>query len=120
MKRNILFVLILALCLSVTLCACGGDETPTTDTTSSSEQSGTGTDTSNEETYSTGLEYAQEGDGYAVIGIGSCKDTEIKIPKKYRSKPVTRILPYAFAYNNDITSVVVPDTVYDVCEYAFA
>lgn len=122
MKRNILAVLILAFGLIFTLCACGGDEPPATDTTSSSETANTGTgntDTNDKETYSTGFEFAKEGDSYAIMGVGTCKDTEVKIPKKYKNKPVTRIHPYAFAYNQNIKSVVVPDTVYDICDSAF-
>ena len=122
MKKKILLALLLVLCLGVALCSCGGDEPPATETTSSSEQTNTGTgntDTNDKETYSTGFEFVEEGDSYAIMGVGTCKDTEVKIPKKYKNKPVTRIHPYAFAYNQSIKSVVVPDTVYDVCESAF-
>ena len=47
---------------------------------------------------SEGLEYSlnSDGNGYTVTGIGTCTDTEIVIPSKHNSKPVTSIGESAF------------------------
>ena len=69
-------------------------------------------------TSSKGLEYelAEDGweydgyDGYVVIGIGDCTDTDIIIPSIYNGQPVTVIGSDAFAFES-ITSVTIPDSV---------
>lgn len=47
------------------------------------------------------------GKGYAVTGMGTCRDTELVIPAWYEGKPVTKIADEAFA-NTWITSVTIP------------
>ena len=60
---------------------------------------------------SEGLEYSLNSDetGYAVTGIGSCTDTELVIPSKHNSKPVTSIGDHAFN-NIRLTSVTIPNS----------
>ena len=70
---------------------------------------------------SEGLEYSLNSDetGYTVTGIGSCTDTEIVIPSKHNSKPVTSIGDYAFDGCTGLTSVTIPDSVTSIGEDAF-
>ena len=71
--------------------------------------------------FSSGLEFNSNGDGTcSVKGIGTCKDTEIKIP--YRSRLgdlVTGIASFAFKENGKIKSLTIPDSVKVIEEYAF-
>lgn len=63
-------------------------------------------------TESKGLEYELNGDGYSLVGIGTCVDTEIVIPATYRNLPVTRIYRSAFEYyGSNITSITIPESV---------
>ena len=61
-------------------------------------------------TSSTGLVYELNDDkeSYSVTGIGSCEDTDIVIPAKYKGLPVTDISWSAFHGNTDLTSVDIP------------
>jgi hypothetical protein len=69
---------------------------------------------------SIGLEYVEVEDGtYFITGIGDCTDTEIVIPSTLRDKPVSGIDDYAFAYCDQIVSVVIPDSVTDIQDFAF-
>ncbi|MDE6442508.1 MAG: leucine-rich repeat domain-containing protein [Clostridia bacterium] len=69
-----------------------------------------------------GLEYTLNDDGksYSVTGIGSATDTKIVISAEYEGKPVTDIGKSAFAENQSITSVTVPDSVTVIKTSAFA
>ncbi len=76
-------------------------------------------------TDSLGLEFESRGDGTAVlIGIGECTDTEIIIPSvTLEGDLVTEIGDYAF-YSNPyttsyITSVIIPEGVISIGEFAF-
>jgi len=69
---------------------------------------------------STGLDYKLNNNGeYIVSGIGSCEDTEIVIPKKYKGKSVTGIGEGAFSHCTQITSVVLPDSILSIGNFAF-
>lgn len=70
---------------------------------------------------SEGLEYSLNSDetGYTVTGIGSCTDTEIVIPSKHNSKPVTSIGYQAFYNCSGLTSVTIPDSVTSIGYRAF-
>ena len=73
--------------------------------------------------YSEGLAYLEACDtcvGYEVYGIGDCTDTDIVIPPTYNGEPVTEICYTAFEGNEDITSVVIPDSVTTICDDAFS
>ena len=74
-----------------------------------------------EESYSKNLDYklSDDGESYWVIGIGTCNDENIIIPSQYNGKPVTKIYDYAFYVSNNIKSVIIPDTVKSIGDYAF-
>ena len=71
---------------------------------------------------SEGLEYSlnSDGNGYTVTGIGTCTDTEIVIPSKHNSKPVTSIDVRAFYNCIGLTSVTIPNSVTSIGESAFS
>ena len=60
---------------------------------------------------SEGLEYEINSLGtfYGVKSIGSCTDTDIRIPETYQGLPVAYVMENAFADNTDIISVTLPD-----------
>ena len=70
---------------------------------------------------SQGLEYAliDGTENYAVIGIGTCTDTEIVIPQLYKGFPVTSVRSRAFENQTQITSVILPKTMVTVQKRAF-
>ena len=68
-----------------------------------------------------GLEYELSADDsyYIVTGIGSCTETELVIPSKYKGLPVREIAANAFQYQKQLTSVVIPESVEIIGRYAF-
>ena len=69
---------------------------------------------------SIGLSYSKNSDGtYTVVGIGSCTDTEVIIPKEYNGEKVVAIAEKAFSENSKITSVKIGDNVTVIGEKAF-
>ncbi len=71
---------------------------------------------------SQGLEYIlnSDGNGYTVKAIGTCKDTDLKIPSSHKSKPVTAIAEKAFLECNNLTSVAFPKSVTSIGDEAFS
>ena len=69
---------------------------------------------------SKGLKYRalQDGESYAVIGIGTCTDKIIIIPKTYEGKPVTEIGEEAFQ-GADIEEVHIPEGISVIGREAF-
>ena len=68
-----------------------------------------------------GLELKYNNDGtYTVQWHGRCKDTDIIIPSRYYAYPITIIGRSAFKGREDVTSVVIPDTVNVIKECSFA
>jgi hypothetical protein len=58
--------------------------------------------------------------GYIVTGIGECKDAHIFIPAVHNNLPVTAIEKRAFAENNTITAITIPESVVKIGGMAFA
>ncbi len=70
---------------------------------------------------SDGLEFTLNEDGlsYSVVSKGSCTDTDIVIPAVHNEKPVTRIETEAFKWDDELTSVTIPDSVTSIGADAF-
>lgn len=71
---------------------------------------------------SEGLEYSLQADGksYSVVGVGTCKDELIIIPKKYNGKPVAKIEGSAFYNYKRIVNVKLPNSITSIEGWAFA
>ncbi len=70
---------------------------------------------------STGLEYAlnADGKGYSVVGIGTCTDTQIVIPRMHNGLPVTAIGDSAFAECDSLISVKIQKGITSIGDGAF-
>lgn len=66
-------------------------------------------------------ELSSDGTYYTLVGKGTTPDTvtEIVIDSEYKGKPVTEIGTRAFANDSYITSIIVPDSVKSIDNYAF-
>ncbi len=62
---------------------------------------------------SLGLEYAlnEDNNSYSVVSVGTCQDTDIVIPSKYKDKPITIIRANAFNGYTALTSITIPESV---------
>ena len=71
---------------------------------------------------SEGLTYSLRSDqsSYMVSGIGTCKDTNIVIPAEYDGLPVTEVGYGAFQGLDNLTSVILPDSITNLGYYVFA
>ena len=70
---------------------------------------------------SVGLEYQlnADGQGYTLMGVGSCEDTDVVVAEEYEGKPVTAIDERAFFKSQTITSIWTGDSVSKIGDYAF-
>lgn len=68
---------------------------------------------------STGLAFAPDGDGYALVGKGSCADTEIIVPSMHAGKPVVSVEKEAFREENTMKSIYLPSSVKTVADAVF-
>ncbi|MBQ4116734.1 MAG: leucine-rich repeat protein, partial [Clostridia bacterium] len=71
--------------------------------------------------YSEGLEYTLSSDEtyYIVSGIGTCTDASIIIPDIYENRPVKEIKAMAFRNNQNITELIISDSILSIGNYAF-
>ena len=65
------------------------------------------------------FEFNAAKNGYTVVGIGTCLDTDIVIPDTYNGKAVTSIAEEAFLQQIQISSVVIPGSVTIIGANAF-
>ncbi len=68
---------------------------------------------------SEGLSFAENGDTYALSGIGTFAGGQLRIPYYHQGKPVTEISEKAFFQNATVTSVLIPDSVSSIGNSAF-
>ena len=120
MKKIVLFFMLILL-VSTVVVSCAETATKSEPTGSTSEPTGMEEPPTDEPIYSEGLAYRlnSDGTGYAVVGIGTCTDTNIVIPATYEGKPVTRIGEAAFRGCYGLLCVTIPDSVISIEEYAF-
>ena len=62
---------------------------------------------------------SEDGESYAVSGIGSLTNAHVVIPSSYKGKPVTAIGDGAFENCQTIASVIVPEGVTSIGNRAF-
>ena len=131
--KKLLAILLIVCMLATALAACGnkdkgGKNKDKNDTTSSDNTQdntdGNNGDNGNENAPvkdSEGLEYKlnEDGLGYTVVGIGTCTNTELVIPKTHNGLPVTSIGDEAFYNCSSLTSVTIPDSVTSIGYGAF-
>ncbi len=69
-----------------------------------------------------GLQYELNAGGtsYSVIGIGTAIDSEIYVLSSYNNLPVVSIEDFAFSSCNNITSIIIPDSVTSIGDFAFS
>ena len=70
--------------------------------------------------YSEGLELRFDGDYYTVLGIGTCTDTDIIIPREYEGYPITAIDSNAFFSETSIKSFAISELVTNIGHDAFS
>jgi hypothetical protein len=64
-------------------------------------------------------EFTEDGLGYALVGIGSFKGKVAVVPAEHEGIPVLEIGAQAFAYNDIIEELVIPDSVVRIGNGAF-
>lgn len=120
MKRKLLIAL-----LSVTSAACCAFGLAACDKSGSVDGPGTGDHNRDPDFIredndgGTKLEYASNGNGYTITGIGTETRTDIVIPDKIKDVKVTAIADDAFNGRTDITAVKIPDSIEKIGENAF-
>jgi hypothetical protein len=73
-----------------------------------------------EATGSIGLEYERNSDGtYTVIGLGTCTDSQVVIPKYYEGAKVTAIGRRAFYDCHTIEEITIPETISEIGQQIF-
>lgn len=65
------------------------------------------------------LSFEKENNAYTVIGVSDNAPTDIIIPSEYNGLPVTKIGGWAFAYKENFSSIVIPDSITSIEECAF-
>lgn len=71
---------------------------------------------------SDGLAYElnEDGQSYKVIGLGTFEGKHISVPETYNGKPVTTVGEYAFSFDDQIHTIVLPDTLTTIENSALA
>ena len=109
--------IVMAAVMTVAFVGCDSAGTPSGGNTGGSGGSGAPM------TQSTGLafEKIEDTETYAVVGLGSCRDSKVVVPATYKNKPVAAINATAFAENcGGVTEIYVPDSVKTIKSGAFS
>lgn len=73
---------------------------------------------------SEGLEFKLNADGqsYGLMGMGTCSDEVVVVPRAYEGKPVTSVLSPDYYTNNtnSVKKIILPDTITTLANRAFA
>ena len=93
--KKILAILLIVCMLATALAACGNK----------GKNKSKRSDVPDRESVGLEFELNEDESGYTVVGIGTCKDTALVIPKTYNGLPVTSIGPDAFYYCDRLTSI---------------
>lgn len=70
--------------------------------------------------FSKGLSISVHGDYCSVSGMGTCTDTDVRVPDYFEGKPVTKVQMNAFNYTPSLRSISLPDTVTTIGNGAFS
>lgn len=117
MKRLLIFILICSFLLAFT--GCSDTHKYNTDTNTDSGIVFPDNDTETKK-YSEGLSFSKRSDGtYCLDGIGTCNDRDIVIPSVYQNQQVKEIAENAFAFTENIVSVVIPESIISINPNAF-
>lgn len=76
-------------------------------------------DNNYEDSQNLDLQLNESGTEYTVVGIGECEDSFIVIPAEYEGVPITSIGYQAFAHNEKIEGVCIPESVKTIENAAF-
>ncbi len=73
-------------------------------------------------TQATGLSFAlcEDGESYALTGIGSETKKGFIVPESYKGKPISRVEAGAFDANTTLEAVVLPNRITEIGDRAFA
>ena len=131
-KKILCLLAVLCLLFTMTACFDSGDANDTEETTKASSNAtqnttstttggSTTTDGGSSSEFSEGLDFTQSElggtIGYKVVGMGTCKDVDVKIPDTYKGPfdreeyPVIEIGNEAFKNCTTMKSIVIPDSV---------
>ncbi len=66
------------------------------------------------------FELSEDGSGYVLTGMGSCKDKELVVPMRHEGKPVIRVAEKAFYDTKYIEKLVILNGVTELGKYAFS
>ncbi len=119
MKKQLMPILsALLLSLACVLCGCSGDDG---EGKKKPEDPFEETDDPDSVTESVGLEYEpnESGDGYIVVGMGTCTDNDVVIPTFHEGKLVTGIGESAFKDCTNLTSISIPNSITNVFASSF-
>ena len=119
MKKSmslIIVALLLALACVLSGCNDDGDKGKKKDDGRFEETSGPA-----DESESQGLEFApdESGDGWIVVGIGTCTDLHVVIPTFHEGKLVTGIGESAFKNCDTLTGITIPNSITQVFASSF-
>jgi len=111
-----LLALMISLCLIFIMTACGGDNGGNTNGDGNVEQE------REPVVYSEGLEFTSNGDGTCYVsGIGSCEDVNVVMPLiSPQGEKVIGIGKDAFAFNEQVRFVTLPDSITYIDDGAFS